>query len=104
VHICPHCHKLGISTYAAIADPFSRGLASCRHCTNVSKARRNLVSPFIMPAMLALFAVLVYFWRPPTGFGLLWLSGLGFIGLILADRITEFDKYQPPTKDADVIA
>src|SRR5450432_4059348 len=103
VHICPHCHKLGISTYAAIGDPFSRGLASCRYCTNVSKVRRNFFTSFIMVAALALFWAIDYFLRPPTlGFGLLWLSMLGGIALVLIDRLTEFDKYQPPTKDGDL--
>src|SRR5450631_1671696 len=104
VHICPHCHKLGISSYSAIGDPFSRGLASCRYCTNVSKLRRNLIVPFIMPAVVALFVAFIFSERPPLAFGMFCLGMLGFIALILIDRLAEFDKYQPPTKEGGDLA
>ncbi len=96
MHICPHCNKLGISTYAAIGDPFSRGLVSCRYCTNVSKRRRSLLYPITMPITFLLFGVFVYLLRPPMEFVFFWLCMFSFVGLILVDRFTEFDKYQPP--------
>jgi hypothetical protein len=99
VHICPHCQRLGISTYAAIADPFSRGLASCRYCHNVSKARRRVGANFAAPVAIFAFMALAYFFPQSLQHmtvGLLWLAFLFFIAAIVSDRLTEFEKRETP--------
>jgi hypothetical protein len=99
VHICPYCHKLGISTYAAIGDPFSRGLASCRYCHNVSKARRRIGANFAAPVAIFAFLALVHFFPESLQHmtvGLLWLAFLILIAAIVSDRLTEFEKRETP--------
>ena len=102
MHICPHCQKLGISTYAAIGDPFSRGLASCRYCNNVSKARRSKAFNFVAPAMIFTFMALVHFFPQSlqhVEVGALWIAFLGLAGSVIADRLTEFEKRDHPGGD-----
>jgi hypothetical protein len=92
VHICPHCQKLGISTYAAIADPFSRGLATCRYCHNVSKRVRRHGFNVVGPIMVVAFWALIHFFNPPVPAALFWFAFLAFGAFVIADRLTDFEK------------
>jgi hypothetical protein len=100
MHICPHCHKLGIRS---IQSPFNHGFADCRYCHNVSRARRNLVAAVAAPAAVLIAAIMtrqlsdthlpresVYIW------GVLWFIVVGFIAAMLGDAFTKYDKYEPP--------
>ena len=92
MHLCPHCERLGISTYAAIGDPFSRGLASCKYCNNVSKRRPSIARSIGGPVMAAAY-VLVFF-LPQTSIEqtFLWLAIVTFVGFVTIDRQVDFEK------------
>ncbi|MEP7069274.1 MAG: hypothetical protein ABI789_08540 [Usitatibacter sp.] len=95
MHVCPHCQKLGISTYAAIGDPFSRGLASCRYCHNISKRRRRPGANFAAPVAIFAFMALIYFFPQSlqhVQVGLLWFAFLILIAAIVSDRLTDFER------------
>jgi hypothetical protein len=102
VHICPHCQKLGISSFDAMGGAgFSRGLVSCRYCHNVSKRRARPLFYLAMPTGLVLFWAMVYFGNPPFPFIYFWLAFFSYLGLLIADRCVELDKYQPREKLPD---
>jgi hypothetical protein len=104
VHICPHCHKLGISTYAAIGDPFSRGLASCRYCHEVSKRRHRLGTNVVTPAAIMTLLVWVYFVHPPLGLLAFWFSVLILFAFVIDDRLIDFEKWPGESKVEATIA
>ena len=91
MHLCPYCNKLGISTYAAIADPFSRGLASCRYCHNVAKSKARFGSYLIGP-ILVFAAWAMHFFNPPGPVVIFLFVVVGFTGLVIADRLIDFER------------
>jgi hypothetical protein len=102
MHICPHCQKLGVSSFDAMGGAgFSRGLASCRYCHNVSKRRAQPLFYLSVPVGMLLFWALIYFGKPPIAFALFWIAILMYLALLVADRCIELDKYQPPEKLPD---
>jgi hypothetical protein len=98
MHVCPYCHKLGITTFDAIGNPFSHGLASCRFCHNTSKRRyRYMAAPLMVPIATALWFVVKAALHPPQPFEAFWLFFLLIVAVVLADRLTTFEKVQMTT-------
>jgi hypothetical protein len=93
MHLCPHCDKLGISTYAALGDAFSRGLVTCRYCSNVSKARRGVSYYITAPIAMVLFWTLIAVVKPPMEFAYLWFAITALVALMFINRNIEFDKF-----------
>ena len=92
MHQCPHCHKLGISSFAAIGNPFAHGLASCRYC-NLPSKRRNAIAAYIGgPITLAVWWGWVKLVNPPLPFWYFWLAVIGFAGVFIIDRLTTYEK------------
>ncbi len=99
MHICPHCQKLGISSFDAMGGAgFSRGLMSCRYCTNVSKRRPSILFYITVPITMVLFGAFIYALKPPFAFIYFWFAWFSYLGLLILDRSIELDKYEPKPK------
>ena len=93
MHVCPYCTKLGITTFDAIGNPFSHGLASCRYCHQTSKRRyRYMAAPLMVPVAVILWWVVKVILHPPQPFEAFWLFFLLAAAVVLADRLTTFEK------------
>jgi hypothetical protein len=102
MHICPHCQKLGISSFDAMGGTgFSRGLVSCRYCHNVSKRRAGPLFYLGVPMGMIVFWAMVYFVNPPFVFVYIWFAFCGYCGLMIVDRSVELEKYEPRQKLPD---
>lgn len=99
MHLCPHCERLGISTYAAIGDPFSRGLASCKYCNNVSRRRPSIARSIGGPVMAAAYVLVFFLPRISAEQVFLWLAIVTFVGFVTIDRHVDFEKLSDSRDD-----
>lgn len=63
MHECPHCHKLGISSFDAVGNLFSHGRVTCSYCHNTSRRRFRMgarIVPIIGGAALIAIAKTVH--------------------------------------------
>ncbi len=93
MHECPHCHKPGISSFQAVAVPFSNGRVSCRHCHNTSRRHFRLFARFVPGiATLASFGVLKVI--HPLGFQVFWMVFIISATYAALDDLTTFEKIE----------
>jgi hypothetical protein len=94
MHTCPHCGKLGISSFDTIANPFSYGRASCRYCGMPSKRTNRVLAYAGGPATILLWYGWIRLIHASMPYQWFWLAVIGFGGIYLIDRFTKYERVE----------